>query len=90
MARPQHIEDVLVTLHDGQWFSWSGSKVYENLVMLTDKEKPTNSELEAKLATMQSEWDAAETANAEDKASAKSKLAALGLSEQEISAAFGI
>ena len=90
MARPQHIEDVLVTLHDGQWFSWSGSKVYENLVMLTDKEKPTNSELEAQLATMQSEWDAAETAKAEDKASAKSKLAALGLSEQEISAAFGI
>lgn len=90
MARPQHIEDVLVTLHDGQWFSWSGPKVYENLVMLTDKEKPTNSELKAKLATLQSEWDAAETANAEDKASAKSKLAALGLSEQEISAAFGI
>ena len=33
---------------------------------------------------------AAQLAHAENKASAKSKLAALGLSEEEISAAFGI
>ena len=90
MARPQHIEDVLVTLHDGQWFSWSGSKVYENLVMLTDEETPTNSELETELSTMQSEWDAEQAAHSEDTSSAKVKLVELGLSENEISAAFGI
>ena len=33
--RPDHIEDVLVKLHTGQWFGWSDSKnkVYENLII---------------------------------------------------------
>ena len=31
--RPAHIEDALIKLHDGQWFTWSdvNNKVYENL-----------------------------------------------------------
>ena len=34
-GRPDHIEDVLVRLHTGQWFGWSDSKnkVYENLII---------------------------------------------------------
>ena len=32
-GRYTHIEDVLINLHDGQWFSWSDpyNKVYANL-----------------------------------------------------------
>ena len=34
-GRFDHIEDVLVQLHTGQWFGWSDSKnkVYENLII---------------------------------------------------------
>ena len=34
-GRYNHIEDVLVHLHSGQWFGWSDSKnkVYENLII---------------------------------------------------------
>ena len=89
--RPEKIEDVLVNLHTGQWFGWNNKdKVYANLVIHSGDEKPTQEWLEAELVKKQTEWDAAETAEAENKASAKSKLAALGLSVDEISAAFGI
>ena len=64
--------------------------MYENLVILTSDEKPTKEWLEAEIVRSQDEWDASQTADTENKASAKSKLAALGLSEDEISAAFGI
>ena len=64
MARVDHIEDVLVHLHTGQWFGWSDSKnkVYENLVIHGDKEKPTKEFLESELASKQSEYDAQEYA----------------------------
>ena len=48
--KPEHIEDVLVPLHSGQWFGWSDAKnkVYENLVIQhADKEKPTKAWREA-------------------------------------------
>ena len=47
-GRYNHIEDVLVNLHNGQWFGWSDSKnkVYANLVIHDDtKTKPTEKEL---------------------------------------------
>jgi hypothetical protein len=59
--RPDHIEDVLIRLHTGQWFGWSDSKnkVYENLVIHDDsKEKPTQEFLESELQRMQDEFDA--------------------------------
>jgi len=58
--RPEHIEDVLITLHTGQWFGWSDSKnkVYANLVIHGDQEKPTQEFLESELARLQSEHDA--------------------------------
>ena len=89
--RPEHIEDVLVKLHSGQWFGWGNvSKIYSNLIIHSADEKPTQTWLESELASKQAAWDASVSDEAESKANAKSKLAALGLSEDEISAAFGI
>ena len=60
-GRPDHIEDVLISLHDGQWFGWSDSKnkVYANLVIHSADAKPTESELTTELATRQAAWDGA-------------------------------
>ena len=55
-GRYNHIEDVLVHLHSGQWFGWSDSKnkVYVNLIILDDtKTKPTEKELTDALAKQQ-------------------------------------
>jgi len=58
--RPEHIEDVLIRIHTGQWFGWSDSKnkVYVNLIIHGDQEKPTQEFLESELARLQSEHDA--------------------------------
>jgi len=58
--RLEHIEDVLIRIHSGQWFGWSDSKnkVYPNLVIHGDQEKPTQEFLESELARLQSEYDA--------------------------------
>ena len=57
--KPEHIEDVLVHLHSGQWFGWSDSKnkVYANLVIHGDQEKPTEEWLEAELKSQQDAYD---------------------------------
>ena len=62
--RPEHIEDVLIRVHTGQWFGWSDSKnkAYANLVIHGDQEKPTQEFLESELARLQSEHDAQEYA----------------------------
>jgi|TARA_B110000263_G_C14829846_1_gene294770 hypothetical protein len=52
--------------------------------------QPTQEELEVAWAEAQQVLEASTAAEVERKASAKSKLTALGLSEDEISAAFGI
>ena len=60
-GRYDHIEDVLVNLHSGQWFGWSDSKnkIYANLVIHDDtKDKPTEKELTDALAKQQSDFDA--------------------------------
>jgi len=60
-GRYDHIEDVLVTLHSGQWFGWSDSKnkIYANLVIHDDsKDKPTEKSLTDALAKQQSDFDA--------------------------------
>ena len=63
--RPDHIEDVLVRMHDGQWFGWSNSKnkIYENLIILDNtKTKPTEKSLTDALAKQQNDFDALEYA----------------------------
>ena len=57
--RPEHIENILVTLHPGQWFGWSNSKnkVYANLVVHSADDKPTQEFLEAELKSQQAAYD---------------------------------
>ena len=71
--RPNHIEDALAKLHNGQWFTWTDSKnkiyanlrlaekigVNGNLVDNTVTELPTESAVNAKLKELQDAWDAA-------------------------------
>lgn len=54
------IEDILVQMHSGQWFGWSDSKnkIYENLVIYGDQEKPTKEFLEAEVARLEAEHNA--------------------------------
>jgi hypothetical protein len=91
--RPTHIEDYLVSLHTGQWFGWSDSKnkVYANLIIHdSSKTKPTEQECTDGLAQLQADYDQAIIDKEARKASAKSKLEALGLTTEEIKEAFGI
>jgi len=64
MMRPEQIEDVLVRLHSGQWFGWSNptNKVYANLIIHGNQEKPTQEFLESELQRQQAEFDAQEYA----------------------------
>ena len=92
-SRPNHIEDYLVSLHTGQWFGWSNTKnkVYANLIILDDtKSKPSESDCTTGLATLQSDYDTAETAATNKKISGKAKLKELGLDDAEIKALIGI
>ena len=76
-GRPDHIEDYLVALHKGQWFGWSDSKnkVYANLIIHDgSKSKPSEADCTAGLKKLQDDFDAAETANTNKKASGKQKL----------------
>jgi len=92
-GRPDHIEDYLVSLHTEQWFGWSDSKnkVYANLIIHDDsKDKPSESDCTSGLATLQSDFDAAETDAANKKASGKAKLKELGLDDAEIKVLIGV
>ena len=89
--KPEHIEDVLITLHTGQWFGWNNKdKVYANLVIHSADDKPTQEWLEAELARQQEEWDAEQVEKQERLDSVKSKLEALGLTTEEVQEAFGL
>ena len=93
MARPENLEDYLVSLHTGQWFGWSDAKnkVYANLIIHdSSKTKPTEQECIDGLAQLQADYDQAITNNTNKKASAKQKLQDLGLTVDEIKEAFGI
>ena len=91
-GRANHIEDYLVRLHTGQWFGWSDpkNKIYANLIIHDDsKDKPSESDCTNGLAQLQSDYDAAQTKNTNDKASGKQKLKDLGLNDDEIKALTG-
>ena len=90
--KPEHIEDVLVTLHSGQWFGWSDSKnkVYANLVIHSADVKPTENSLTTQLSTMQAAWDQEVSDKATHIASAKTKLKGLGLTDDEIKWTFRV
>ena len=89
--RLEHIEDVLVHLHSGQWFGWNNKdKIYANLVIHSGDEKPTQEWLEAELTRQQDAWDLEEASKQERLVSVKEKLGALGLTTEEVKDAFGI
>ena len=58
-GRPNHIEDYLVTVRLGQWFTWSDptNPIYANLVVLDGGSKPTETECTDGLAALQSTLD---------------------------------
>jgi len=63
---------------------------YEGLEWLDDSPKPTEAKLESEWAAVQSKIAAQEQAKIDAKASAISKLQALGLTVQEVEVAFGL
>ena len=102
--RPNHIEDALIRIHTGQWFTWTDSKnkIYANL-RLTEKvgiggelvdnlvtELPSEETVNAKLTEIQTAFDDAAIKLVADKTSANNKLKALGLTDDEIKAIKGI
>jgi hypothetical protein len=89
IEKPSNILQALPQLHSGQWYSFEdlNNPSYENLIVLKEGiTKPTQEELQTKLEELQSDYDNREN----NKASAKSKLEALGLTTEEIKEAFGI
>ena len=58
-GRPDHIEDYLMRVREGQWFGWSDSKnkIYANLIVHDGGSKPTESECTTGLAELQTIWD---------------------------------
>ena len=58
-GRPDHIEDYLVTVRTGIWFTWSNSrnKIYANLIVQDGFSKPTESECTTGLKALQDAWD---------------------------------
>ena len=58
-GKANHIEDYLITVRTGQWFSWSDptNKIYANLVVLDGGSKPTEKQCIDGLAALQSTWD---------------------------------
>ena len=58
-GRPDQIEDYLVRVRTGQWFTWSdpSNKIYANLVVLDGGAKPTESDCTNGLKALQDAWD---------------------------------
>lgn len=70
MARPAHIEDILVGLHSGQWFGWSDSsnRVYANLQIYAvggvTHATPSETSLTSALTAEQAVFDGSEVTTA--------------------------
>ena len=80
---------VLETNYPGAQWTLSGND-YDTLVWHDDTRKPTQAELDAAWPAVQQAQQDAIAAEAAAKQSAIDKLAALGLSVDEIRAAFGL
>jgi len=91
--RPNHIEHYLASLHQGQWFGFSDpdNKIYANLIIHDSQyAKPTEEECNTGLSNLQTAYDDAITNRTSRLSSVKTKLIALGFTEDEIREAFGI
>ena len=58
-GRPDHIEDYLVTVRTGAWFSWTDihNKIYANIIVNDGGSKPTESDCTTGLTALQTAWD---------------------------------
>ena len=58
-GRPNHIEDYLITVRVGQWFTWSDTKnkIYSNLIVLDGGSTPSESDCTTGLAALQTACD---------------------------------
>jgi len=94
-----YLQTALSSFNGGNWWGWkthddNGNKIpnehrmcYECIEIIKDGAiMPTKAEVEAKIQELKNAEASAET----KKASAKSKLLALGLTEEEIKLTFGI
>jgi len=99
MNEQDWLRTALANMHSGQWFGWrktddDGNKIpndqrmtYENVVVIKDGiTKPTEAEVNAKIAELQQADADKET----KKASGKQKLRDLGLDDAEIKALIGV
>jgi hypothetical protein len=80
---------ILTTKFQGSEWILDGDS-YEGLTWLTDSPKPTKKALEDLWPEVQAEVAAKAQAKIDAKASAIAKLEALGLTVQEVEAAFGL
>ena len=94
-----YLQDALQTFNDGDWYGWKkedseGNKIsndqrmtYANIEIIKEgATMPTEAEVNAKIAELKQQVIDSEN----NKASAKAKLAALGLTEAEIKDTFGL
>ena len=91
-GRPNHIEDYLASLHNGQWFGWSDSKnkIYSNLIIHDQsKDKPTEQECIDGLEELQSNFDNKQQKIIADRSSTKQKLIDLGFNDDEVKLLIG-
>ena len=93
MNEKEWLSLALSQMHSGQWFGWkknyTGNErmAYENIEVLDSSiTKPTEAEVNAKIAELKQEKQDRET----KKASAKQKLIDLGLTEEEVKALIGV
>ena len=58
-GRPNHIEAYLITVREGQWFTWTDSKnkIYANLIVHDGGSKPSESDCTNGLKALQDAWD---------------------------------
>jgi hypothetical protein len=88
-----YLQDALQTFNGGDWYGWkkdwTGEKrmSYENVIIIKEgATMPSEADVNAKIEELKQE----EIDKEARKASAKSKLEALGLTTEEIKEAFGI
>lgn len=76
---------VLVRRHPGRVWTLNGDN-YDGLVMLDDGTKPSKKSLDDAWPSVRAEIEAEQQAKLDARASALSKLSALGLTDEEIAA----
>tara|TARA_B100000900_G_C20428253_1_gene653860 strand:- start:33 stop:362 length:330 start_codon:yes stop_codon:yes gene_type:complete len=61
-GEPNHIEDYLITVRNGQWFGWTDSKnkIYANLIVHDGGTKPTEEEVNTGYQALKDKWTAEE------------------------------